>query len=349
MAGFEAAEVAVAGFEDCADVTRVTADVAALAGSPRGSGHHPGEMAMTQEYVAAGLGQAGWRVTRAPFERRWVIGVTDAGGRQLLPRRVFRRLSGVNLLAELPGAPAGRGVLIVAHLDSVACSPGADDNASGVAALLECARLLAGLPQAPPVRLAVVDLEELACVGSRVLAGERDFVEDLELVVALEAVGTFLDAPGTQRLGGLGLMFPGLARRVRANQSRGDFLLAVHRASSARAAQCLVGAAAGLRTPLPVLTARDPRADGWKGRAATLALPWLANLDRSDHSPFWRRGVPAMMVTTTAPFRNRHYHREGDRPETLDYPRLTAVATAVAAMAATWSVPLSVSPRSAEE
>jgi hypothetical protein len=172
MAGFEAAEVAVAGFEDCADVARVMADVAALAGSPRGSGHHPGEMAVAQEYVAAGLGQAGWRVTRAPFERRWVIGVTDAGGRQLLPRRVFRRLSGVNLLAELPGAPAGGGVLIVAHLDSVACSPGADDNASGVAALLECARLLAGLPQAPPVRLAVVDLEELACVGSRVLAGE---------------------------------------------------------------------------------------------------------------------------------------------------------------------------------
>ena len=107
----------------------------------------------------------------------------------------------------------------MAHLDSVACSPGADDNASGVAALLECARLLAGLPQAPPVRLAVVDLEERACVGSRVLAGGQGFTKGVEVVVALEAVGTFLDAPGTQQLGGLGLIFPGLARQVRACQS----------------------------------------------------------------------------------------------------------------------------------
>jgi Zn-dependent M28 family amino/carboxypeptidase len=280
-------------------------------------------------------------VTRAPFERRWVVGVTDEGGRQVLPRRVFRRASGVNLLAELPGAAAGPGVLIVARLDSVACSPGADDNASGVAALLECARLLAGLPKAPPVRLAVVDLEERACVGSRVLAREQEFTKGVELVVALEAVGTFMDAPGTQQLGGLGLIFPGLARQVRARQSRGDFLLAVHRASSAAPVQALEVAAAALSTPLPVLTVRDPRPDGRKGRVATLAMPWLANLDRSDHSPFWHQGIPAMMLTTTAPFRNRHYHRPGDRPENLDYPRLTAVATTVAALVAIWGVPAS--------
>jgi hypothetical protein len=70
---------------------------------------------------------------------------------------------------------------------------------------------------------------------------------------------------------------------------------------------------------------------------ATVVMPWLVNLDRSDPAPFWRRGVPAMMLTTTAPFRNRHYHREGDRPENLDYPRLTAVAVAVAVLAATWA------------
>jgi hypothetical protein len=347
IAGFEAVEAAMATFEVRADVARVTADVAALAGSPRGSVHHPREMAAAREYVEASLGQAGWRVTRAPFERRWVTGVTDAGGRHVLPRRVFRRVRGVNLLAGMPGAAAGRGMLIVAHLDSVACSPGADDNASGVAALLECARLLAGLPQAPPVRLAVVDLEERACVGSRVLAGQRDFVEGLELVVALEAVGTFLDAAGTQRLGGLGLIFPGLARQVRARQCRGDFLLAVHRASSAKPARTLAVAAAGLSTPLPVLTVRDPRPDGRKGRVATIVMPWLAGLDRSDHSPFWRQGIPAMMLTTTAPFRNRHYHQPGDRPENLDYLRLTAVAATVAALAATWCAP--VSPPSTRE
>jgi hypothetical protein len=65
-------------------------------------------------------------------------------------------------------------------------------------------------------------------------------------------------------------------------------------------------------------------------------IPLLANLDRSDHAPFWNRGVPAMLVTTTAPFRNRTYHLDGDRPENLDYPRLTALAAMVAASAAIW-------------
>jgi Zn-dependent M28 family amino/carboxypeptidase len=101
-------------------------------------------------------------------ERRWVLGVSDAGGRSsnLRRLRVFRRLSGVNLLAELPGAPQGRRVLLIAHLDSVACGPGADDNASGAAALIESARLLATLPEVPPITLAVLDMEELGKVGS---------------------------------------------------------------------------------------------------------------------------------------------------------------------------------------
>jgi Zn-dependent M28 family amino/carboxypeptidase len=90
-----------------------------------------------------------------------------------------------------------------------------------------------------------------------------------------------------------------------------------------------------LDPPLPVLTARDPRHDGWKGRAATWAFPLLATLDRSDHSPFWQKGIPALMVTTTATFRNHNYHRPGDRPDTLDYPRLTAVATSIATQATT--------------
>ncbi|HEY6795408.1 MAG TPA: M28 family peptidase [Kineosporiaceae bacterium] len=346
-------ETSAAWFEGQADMSRVRADVEALAELPRGWGHHPGQMAAAQEYVAGELGEAGWQVTRAPFERRWVFGVTDAGGRRVLRWRVFRRVAGVNLLADLPGAAApgvsgvpGTGgarrsrVLVVAHLDSVACSPGADDNASGVAALLEAARLLAGLAQAPPVRLAVVDLEERACIGSRVLAGQRDVVAGLELVVALESVGTFLDTPGSQRLGGLGLIFPRLALQVRARESRGDFLLAVHRGSTAPAARMLAAAAGSLSTPLPVLTLPDPRPDGWRGRAATVAMPWLLNLDRSDHSSFWHRGVPAMMLTTTAPFRNAHYHRDGDRPENLDYPRLTAVAASVAALAASWPADL---------
>lgn len=209
------------------DVTRVTADVARLARSPRGRRHHPEEMATAEEYVSARLTEAGWTVTAAPFERRWVIGVSDAGGQVSIVRRLrlYPRLRGVNLLADLPGAPAGRRVLVVAHLDSVACSPGADDNASGVAALIECARLLGSLPDPPAVTLAVVDLEELGKVGSGALANDRAYVSNLKAVICLESVGTFHPESGTQRLGGLGLLFRNVAGRVRAKDdllARGD-------------------------------------------------------------------------------------------------------------------------------
>jgi hypothetical protein len=334
----DVAELAVR-FEREADPERVRADVAALAQSPRGRRHHPVELAAAERYVTERLTKAGWLVTATPFERRWVVGVSDAGGKTSILRRLrlFPRLNGVNLLAERPGTPADTpAVLIVAHLDSVAISPGADDNASGVAALLEAARLLALLPEAPAVRLAVVDLEELGKIGSAALARNAGYRRGLKAVICLESVGTFSSAPDSQRLGGLGLLFREVAGQVRANRGRGDFVLAVCRRSSVPGARLLAAGAAALSAPLPVLVARDPRPDGRLGQLVTALIPVLANLDRSDHAPFWNRGVPALMLTTTAPFRNRHYHQAGDVLENVDHPRLTAVAVAVAAAAATW-------------
>jgi Zn-dependent M28 family amino/carboxypeptidase len=224
----------------------------------------------------------------------------------------------------------------MAHLDSVASSPGADDNASGVAALIECARLLATLDETPSVTFAVVDLEEVGRLGSAALARDRTYTDGVEAVVCLESVGTFDDAPGSQRLGALSLVFPDMARRVRANERRGDFALALHRRSTAGAAGALARAGAALNPPLTVLTARDPRPDGRAGLLATGVFPPLATLDRSDHAPFWNKGVPSMMITTTAPFRNRHYHGAGDKPALVDHARVCAVAVAVAAQVATW-------------
>jgi hypothetical protein len=294
----------VARLEPHADRRRVIADVAALADGPRGR-HHPAAMDRARADVSAQLGVAGWKVTQAPFQRRWVLGVSDAGGRTMMlcRLRLHRRLSGVNLLAEPAQRPPGPTVLLIAHLDSVAISPGADDNASGVAALLESARLLAGLPQPPAVRLALVDLEEVGRIGSAALAADPGFVRDLAAVICLESVGTFSTHPQSQRLGGLGLLFRCLARDVRANQHRGDFVLAVARRSSADRARALVAAGAALSVPLSLHAAVDPRPDGRRGQLMTALFPFLGNLDRSDHAPFWNRGVPALMLTTTAPFR----------------------------------------------
>ena len=336
----DAAVAALAArFETQADVIRVSVDVAQLAHSPRGRRHHPREMARAEEYVTARLSAAGWSVVAAPFERRWVIGVSGAGGRASILRRLrlYPRLRGVNLLADLPGAPTDRRVLIVAHLGSVACSPGADDNASGVAALIECARLLALLPDPPAVTLAVVDLEELGKVGSGALARDSDYRRRIKAVICLESVGIFHSEPGTQRLGGLGLLFRDVARRVRRYvRSRKIGEIGGMVLFDLIAARAFVAAGDALSLPIPVLVARDPRVDGRRGRLVTWMIPLLANLDRSDHAPFWNRGVPAMLVTTTAPFRNRTYHLDGDRPENLDYPRLTALAAMVAAAAAIW-------------
>ena len=321
-----------AGFEAQADPARVRADVAALAASPRGRRHHPEAMARAETHVVERLRQAGWQVRAVPFTARWVFGVGENGARPPIWRRIrlYRRLDGVNLLAELPGAAPGPAVLVVAHLDTVAISPGADDNASGVAALLEVARLLATVPEPPAVQLAVVDLEELGKIGSRMLARDRTFVRGLRSVVCLESVGTFDDTPGSQRLGGIGLLFPEGAREVRRNGSRGDFVLAVCRRSSRPLADALRTAAAGLPTPLRAVVAQDPRPDGRPGQLLGLLLPPLLNLDRSDHAPFWARGVPALMLTTTAPFRNPHYHGAGDRPAGVDHEQVTALAVALA-------------------
>ncbi|HKT01161.1 MAG TPA: M28 family peptidase [Rugosimonospora sp.] len=322
--------------ESRADEARVAADIATLAAGPRGH-HHPEAMARARQHVTEQLTGAGWRVRSVPFQRRWVVGVTDAGGQPgVLGRlRLFRELAAVNLIADRPGSAGGRRILLVAHLDSVACGPGADDNASGVAALLESARLLATLPDPPSVVLAIVDMEELGKVGSAALARQVSFVRDLDLVVCLESVGTFSAEPGTQKVQPLGLLFRDLARRIRARQSRGDFLLAICRSSSAGPAEVISSAGAALSDPLPVYQARDPRPDGRIGRLLTALLPPLMHLDRSDHAPFWSRGVPAMMLTTTAVFRNPHYHRSSDQPHRVNSARVTAVAVAVAAAAAT--------------
>ncbi|MGW1623843.1 M28 family peptidase, partial [Streptomyces sp. NPDC002172] len=101
-------------------------------------------MERAEAYVREELAAAGWLVRRRPFDARWQLGATDRHGHRALALkpRLHRRLRGTNLIATRPGAAAGPVVVVGAHLDSVSGSPGADDNASGVAVVLETARLL---------------------------------------------------------------------------------------------------------------------------------------------------------------------------------------------------------------
>lgn len=213
-----------------------------------------------------------------------------------------------NLILNLPGSTSGGKqkplILIGAHYDAVPGSPGADDNATGVAALLELARAFAAQPARYPVRLVAFDLEEYGLVGSSEYAAQlRQQQLPLRLMISLEMLGYCNSAPGSQRYpAGLERFYP----------NRGDFI-------------ALVG---NLPTiPDLIRLSRSIRKVG-------VPSEWLPTFNkglivpqtrRSDHASFWDQGYPAMMVTDTAFLRNPHYHKASDRIETLDLDFLTGV------------------------
>jgi Zn-dependent M28 family amino/carboxypeptidase len=269
-------------------------------------------MHRAEDYVTRELQSAGWHVRRDSF--------TGAG------------TPGVNLLATAgsPGQATGGGLIVGAHLDTVPGSPGADDNASAVAALLELARLLPSLGLGDRVRLVVFDEEESGLHGSRALAG-RLREDPPAAVVVLECVGYFSREAGTQRLPpGASLLFPGQYRRLRRRRWRGDFTLLAYRRSADRPVRLLAECLAHLRGPHAVMLARDPLDLPVAGPLLGRYVPVARHFARSDHRPFWDLGVPAVQVTDTADFRNPHYHRPTDTPETLDYGWIADIVAATA-------------------
>lgn len=209
-------------------------------------------------------------------------------------------------VVALPAAGDGSPLtLVAAHYDSVPGSPGADDNASGLAAMLECARLFVETDRKLPVGFVAFNAEEDGLLGS------RDFVEhglaslgrQVRLAHILEMVG-FRDLSEAQML-----PLPWTPAALRTP----DFIALIASGASNRlvdeAVRC--AAAPGLR----VLAAKT-----W--RPVHRLLP---DLTRSDHFPFWRAKIAATMWTDTANFRNPNYHRASDTPDTLDYDFLQDV------------------------
>ncbi len=237
----------------------------------------------------------------------------------------------MNIVATRGAPITADTLLVLAHLDSVRNSPGADDNASGAAVVLAAA---AGIP-APSgrrdVALVLVDLEEITMGGSTDLA--RSVTPGA--VLNLESVGYYRCAPGSRRMpAGLGMVAPVLAGQVKARGSAGDFALVVHRPDSTAVASAW--AAAANEAGLPTVVHRDNRYTGSGFRLERLVNLVGSNLDRSDHAPFWNAGVPSVVVSDTAPLRNPNYHRPTDTPDTLDYAGLAAVTAATIATAAVW-------------
>jgi len=218
-----------------------------------------------------------------------------------------------NLETELRGRErAGEILLVGAHYDTVWGSPGADDNASGVAALIEIARLLSTRPLERTVRCVAFVNEEpphflLDLMGSVVYArAARARGDDIRIMLSLEMLGYYSSLPRSQRYpAGLGLCYP----------DRGNFIGFVSNLQSCRAL-------------LRLHRAFRAHCSFPSERLASPAM--VPGVGWSDHWSFWRAGYRAVMVTDTAFYRYPHYHLPTDTPEKLDYTAMARVTAGLA-------------------
>jgi Zn-dependent M28 family amino/carboxypeptidase len=256
---------------------------------------HPEALGRAADYIMAQLVGSGYSPEAQPFE---VSGT-----------RVR------NLDAALMGTTRREDIVVVgAHYDSVSGCPGANDNATGVAAMLELAHRLARTPASRTIRFAAFVNEEppffqTAHMGSVVYANAAKARGDRIVgMLSLETMGYYSDEKGSQQYpAAVAMLYPDV----------GNFIALVANVGSAR---LLMDARRAFksRTPFPVQSAAVP--------AAIPGVGW------SDHWAFWQAGYAAMMVTDTAPFRYPWYHTANDTPDKIDYEKLAQVVDGLEAV-----------------
>ena len=254
-----------------------------------------GALERAAQYISAQLTAAGYTPRRQTFELA------------KLP------LSNVETILE-GTARAGESVVVGAHYDSVAGCPGANDNATGVAAVLELAGRFSRAPQPRTIRFVAFVNEEppffqTAHMGSAVYANTaKARGERIAGMLSLETMGYYSDEPGSQRYPApMAPRYPDVGNFIGlvANMGSARLLLRARRAFKQR-------------TSFPMQSAAMP--------AAIPGVGW------SDHWAFWQAGYPAIMVTDTAPFRYPWYHTADDTPDKIDYDRLAHVVDGLEAV-----------------
>lgn len=248
------------------------------------------------KHISGAFIEAGWRIDGQTFE---------VAGQDVH-----------NVIAERPGRRRPDEIVVIgAHYDSVPGCPGANDNASGVAALLEIARACRQHDFGRTLRLVAFVNEEppffrTAAMGSLVYARRcRSEGERVIGMCALETIGCYTDVPGTQQ-------YPAAPLRW-CYPDAGNFVAFV---SDLRSRRWLKEAVAAFRasTEFPVQASALP--------------PAIPGVGWSDHWAFWQAGFPALMVTDTAPYRYPHYHTPSDTPDKLTYPSFARVTNGLIGM-----------------
>lgn len=210
-----------------------------------------------------------------------------------------------NIIGEVSGDGELEILIMGAHYDTIPGTPGADDNASGVAGVLELARLAVLEPSSKTVRFVAFTLEEPPLFRTRHM-GSYVYAKSLKKekvkvkgMISLEMIGYYCDRKGCQYypFSFFKWFYP----------NKGDFIAFVGNVSS-KAFTKRVKDAFMQASTLPVESLN------------TVSI--VPGIDFSDHSSFWKFGFPAFMVTDTAFFRNPYYHSAGDIANTLDFKRM---------------------------
>ncbi len=253
----------------------------------------PSALQAAAQYVSAEFSSLGYQVVPQAYQARGV------------------RCENLEVTVEGVAHP-GQIIVVGAHYDTVAGSPGADDNASGVAGVIEMARELAPLRLARTVKLVAFVNEEppffyFGEMGSKVYAeAARARGDDIRLMLSLEMLGCYSDAPGSQS-------YPPLLHWF--YPERGNFIGFVSNLRSRHALANVVGAFKA-NCDFPAESLASP--------AFVPGVPW------SDQLSFWPAGYPAVMVTDTAFYRYPHYHRASDTPDRIRYSEMARVVSGLA-------------------
>lgn len=295
------------------DLERLRKHVEQIAQKP-----HPAEseeLARVRAYIKKALTDYGWNAEERPFSARFeeneVVTHPIDQIKNYSDKEVIR---GINLVARHPmdSMNSGPRFCLGAHYDTKPETPGADDNTSAVAGLLEIAKNLSeefdenpGNQQSCGIELVAFDLEECGMLGGLHHARQCLFNEiDLVGMVSLEMLGFCSQEPGSQSLPDeIKSMYPDVGNFIAivGNQNSTDLIKRFHEGISKV-------------ENLPAEMLQVPN----NGEA-------LSATRLSDHSPFWDAGYAALMITDTSFMRNPHYHQPTDTPDTLDYKFLTQV------------------------
>lgn len=215
-------------------------------------------------------------------------------------------------------------IIMDGHYDGVSAGPAADDNLSAMVGVMEAARILSQYEFKRSLRFIGFDLEELGLLGSKeYVKNGRPVGENIKGVLNFEMIGYYSEQTGSQKLpAGFNQLFPTAYTEVVADSFRGNFITNVGNVASSDLVDQFISSS---NTYVPDLRVVSVKAPG----TSTIA----PDLRRSDHASFWDAGLPAVMLTDGANFRNKNYHTALDVPDSLNFAFIEKVVKATMATA----------------